>query len=561
MTGPLAGLRVVELGGIGPTPHAGMVLADLGADVVRIVRSHADAAALATHVLRGRTTVVANLKDPADRDEVLGLIGAADVVIEGFRPGTTERLGLGPDTCLAAHPGLVYGRVTGWGQDGPLASTAGHDINYVSVTGILHAIGPADRPVPPLNLVGDYAGGSMYLLLGILAALWERTVSGRGQVVDAAMVDGVASLGQQILELRAEGTWGDERESNLLDGGAPFYRTYECADGRFVAVGAIEPQFYALLLEGLSLTDGDLPEQNDTSGWCELSTVFAERFKQRTRDEWAEVFVGSDACVTPVLSFVEAVEHPQLAARRSVVETPSGPAGAPAPRFSRSASCVTADSALMDLLAARGRWGGRRRFRRPEHSLDERSRAIDAGGRLTLGGHTLEQVQTWSPQLAAANTTLTRNVEAFLFDEANLLDDWRLHEWLELFVPEGTYLMPSTDLPNGDPGRDLFLIQDDRFLLEHRVNSLLTRSAHAEYPHSRTRRMITNVQARPENADHVRVKANFAVFRVRSGILDTYVGTYRHVLRVTSEGFRFVERKSVLDLDALRPQAKVSIIL
>jgi alpha-methylacyl-CoA racemase len=344
-SGPLAGLKVVELAGIGPGPHAAMVLGDLGADVVRIDRPKgaldlgSDDSLDAT--LRGRRRMVADLKDPAGRDAVLSLVEKADVLIEGYRPGVTERLGVGPDDCHARNPRLVYARMTGWGQEGPLAQRAGHDINYISLTGLLHAIGrPGERPVPPLNLVGDFGGGSMLLLVGILSALWEAQRSGRGQVVDAAMVDGASILGQMFWSFLAQKLWVDEPGVNLLDGGAPFYDTYTCADGRHVAVGAIEPQFYAALLAGLGLTDAELPGQHDRPAWPRLKARFAEVFATRDRDEWAEVFAGTDACVTPVLAFGEVAAHPHLAARSTVVEPGGVAQAAPAPRFSRTGTEV-----------------------------------------------------------------------------------------------------------------------------------------------------------------------------------------------------------------------------
>ncbi|GAB3141390.1 alpha-methylacyl-CoA racemase [Amycolatopsis stemonae] len=333
MAGPLAGLRVVELAGIGPGPHAAMVLADLGADVTRVERSGStDRDAL----LRGRRFVAADLKTAEGLERVQRLVEQADVLIEGYRPGVAERLGLGPDDCLARNPRLVYGRMTGWGQDGPLAQRAGHDLNYLGITGALHAIGRAgERPVPPLNLVGDFGGGSMLLLTGILAALWERERSGQGQVVDAAMVDGVSVLLQMMWAMRGRGEWSDERGTNLLDGGAPFYDTYECADGRYVAVGAIEPQFYAQLLAGLGL-EADLPDRLDRTGWPALRARFAEAFHSAPRDHWAKVFDGTDACVTPVLTFEEAREHPHLVARGTLTVVDGVPQAAPAPRFSRT---------------------------------------------------------------------------------------------------------------------------------------------------------------------------------------------------------------------------------
>lgn len=341
MNGPLAGLKVVELAGIGPSPHACMILADLGADVVRVDRRHrTDTPGISMDIdatLRGRRFVEADLRDGHDRASVLALISVADVVIEGFRPGVAERLGVGPDICLAANPRLVYGRMTGWGQDGPWAQRAGHDINYISVTGILDSIGFADaRPVPPLNLVGDYGGGSMFLLTGVLAALWERERSGNGQVIDAAMVDGASVLAQLMWAMRAGGMWESGRGGNVLGGSAPFYRTYECADGRYVAVGAIEPQFYQEMLTLLELDPSCLPDQWDRARWPELEGVLSHSYLTRTRDEWTTVFDQSDACVTPVLSFEEAPDSPHLKTRGvfGVVDGITQPM--PAPRFTRT---------------------------------------------------------------------------------------------------------------------------------------------------------------------------------------------------------------------------------
>ncbi|WP_084505429.1 CaiB/BaiF CoA transferase family protein [Nocardia harenae] len=339
--GPLAGLRVVELAGIGPGPHTAQILADLGADVVRVDgppgrslrigdRSRPD------HGLRNRRSIVADLKTADGLEAVLRLVERADVLLEGMRPGVAERLGIGPERVTEANPGLVYARVTGWGQDGPFATTAGHDLNYISVTGALHAMGRAgEPPAPPLNLVGDYGGGSMLALAGILAALYERASSGRGQVIDAAMVDGVALLNQPLFALRATGGWTDERAANVLDGGAPFYDTYRCSDDRFVAVGALEPQFFAVLLATLGIEPGAI-EQYDRAGWPALRARFRTIFGSRTRDEWAATFAGTDACVTPVLSYGEAAGHPHLAARGTVAEIGGVTQAAPAPRFSRT---------------------------------------------------------------------------------------------------------------------------------------------------------------------------------------------------------------------------------
>jgi alpha-methylacyl-CoA racemase len=341
VAGPLDGLRVLEFGGIGPGPHAAMLLADLGADVVRVERPAGGLQLLPPEardwLLRGRRSVAADLKDPAGRDTVLGLLAKADVVIEGFRPGVAERLGIGPEDALAGNPRLIYGRMTGWGQDGPLAERAGHDINYISLTGALHAFRTeGSRPTPPLNLVGDFGGGSMFLVMGILAALVERGNSGRGQVVDAAMVDGTSVLLQMVWALRALGVWTDRPASNLLDTGSPFYDTYACADGGYMAVGALEPQFYAQLLTGLGLDPADLPAQFDTTGWPVLRARFTEVFAGRTRDEWTTVFADTDACVTPVLSFAEAAEHPHLKERGTLTDIEGVLQAAPAPRFSRS---------------------------------------------------------------------------------------------------------------------------------------------------------------------------------------------------------------------------------
>jgi alpha-methylacyl-CoA racemase len=344
-TGPLVGLRVVELAAIGPVPHAGMMLADLGADVVRIDRPSGGLQltppGVADPVMRGRRRVAANLKEHAGREAVLRLVEHADVLLEGFRPGVTERLGIGPDVCLGCNSRLVYARMTGWGQDGPMAQRAGHDINYISLTGVLHSIGRADkRPVPPLNLVGDFGGGSMLLMVGVLAALWEAQRSGQGQVVDSAIIDGATVLAQMIWGRLAHGAWLDHREANVLDGAAPFYDTYVCADGRYVAVGAIEPQFYGELLAGLGLCAEELPEQMDRPRWAELKARFSQVFVTRTRDEWARIFADTDACVTPVLTFSEVPDDAQVAARDTLIRNNGILQAAPAPRFSRTPAAV-----------------------------------------------------------------------------------------------------------------------------------------------------------------------------------------------------------------------------
>lgn len=362
MSRPLEGVRVLEMAGIGPGPHACMMLADLGAEVVRVERPGRREAATDRHTLRGRTVVTADLKSDADREQVLALAREADVLVEGYRPGVMERLGLGPEVLQAQNPRLVYARMTGWGQEGPLAARAGHDINYISLTGALHAVGPTERPFPPLNAVGDYGGGSMMLVVGVLGALFERERTGRGQVVDAAMVDGASVLVQSLLELRDLGVWNDTRGDNLLDGAAPFYRTYECADGRFMAVGSIEPQFYAVLLQGLGLAADELPDQNDRSAWPKLSELFAQRFAEHDRDHWVAVFEDTDACVTPVLTFAEAPAHRHVAARRSLVDAGDGSVVAQrAPRFldattGAGANDVPDGPVETTLTAALGAW-------------------------------------------------------------------------------------------------------------------------------------------------------------------------------------------------------------
>lgn len=342
-TGPLTGIRIVELAGLGPAPYACMLLAELGADVIRVDRPGGGSLLTSPEndaINRSRPSVAVDLKSPAGRDVLLRLLDGADVLVEGLRPGVLERLGVGPDDALARNPRLVYARMTGWGQDGPLASRAGHDINYLGLTGALHAIGPADKPVPPLNIGADFGGGSMFLVVGVLAALLERATSGRGQVVDAAMVDGASSLVTMIYGMLGVGLWQDRRASNLLDGGAPFYDTYACADGGHVAVGALEPQFYAAFVEGLGLTDALPGGQYDLAHWPEHRRRFTEAFATRPRDEWAAVFAGTDACVTPVLGMREAPSHPHLAARGTFVEQGGITQPGPAPRFSRTPGAV-----------------------------------------------------------------------------------------------------------------------------------------------------------------------------------------------------------------------------
>jgi alpha-methylacyl-CoA racemase len=339
--GPLQGLRVVELEGLGPAPFCGMLLADMGAEVVSIARRSSQAPRTAQVSERGKRTIALNLKAPEGVEAVLRLCERADVLIEGFRPGVMERLGLGPEACLARNPRLVYGRMTGWGQTGPLAEVAGHDINYISLSGALHAIGRAgERPVPPLNLVGDFGGGGMFLAFGVMCAVFEARRSGAGQVVDASMVEGSATLMHMMHAMRAQGIWKDERGVNLLDGAAHFYDTYETADGKYLSVGSIEPQFYRLLVERAGLDAKEFAPQLDPGSWPRLKARLAEVFRSRTRDEWAGIFEGTDACVAPVLSMGEAPLHPHNRARGSFVEIDGVSQAAPAPRFSRTQSSV-----------------------------------------------------------------------------------------------------------------------------------------------------------------------------------------------------------------------------
>lgn len=357
--GPLAGVRVVEFAGLGAAPYGVMLLADLGADVIRIDRPNAaeDPNVLAhVAVWRGRRSLGVDLKHPDAAATVLRVLSQADVLVEGFRPGAMERLGLGPDTVRSVNPRIVYARMTGWGQDGPLAPRAGHDLNYAALSGALHTVGPADLPPPPVaNYLADLGGGGMLLAVGVLAALVERERSGIGQVLDVAMVDGAASLTTFVRGLEALGAWRDIRGANLLDGGAPFYATYTCADGRFVAVGAIEPPFFAALLEGLGLDATLAALQHDVARWPELRAAIAERFVAEPRDTWAERFAGTDACVTPVLALGEVAEHPHHVARDAFAVRLDGPGPAaaqgrpmpaPAPRFSRTPGSVARGAPL-----------------------------------------------------------------------------------------------------------------------------------------------------------------------------------------------------------------------
>jgi len=359
--GPLSHLKIVEFAGIGPGPMAAMLLADLGADVLRIERIQGPSIRLRSPILnRSRRSVALDLKKPAGVETVLRLIDGADALIEGFRPGVMERLGLGPDVCFARNPKLVYGRMTGWGQEGPLAHAAGHDINYIALTGALNAIGPKDGPPsPPLNLVGDFGGGALYLAFGVVSALLEATHSGKGQVLDVAMVDGAASLMTSIYGSRSIGVWKDERQSNQTDGGSHYYGAYETKDGKFISIASIEPQFYAELLERLGLADKEMPAQLDRDDWPALRERFAALFRTRTRDEWCALLEGTDVCFAPVLSMAEAPEHPHMKARGAFVDVGGVVQPAPAPRFSRTPAevrCPPPESG-QDTAAALKDWG------------------------------------------------------------------------------------------------------------------------------------------------------------------------------------------------------------
>ncbi|SDH81051.1 alpha-methylacyl-CoA racemase [Actinokineospora alba] len=341
-TGPLAGLKVVELAGLAPAPFACTVLADLGADVIRVDRAKPGFDVLSfpnDPLTRGRRWIGVDVKSPEGLDLVLKLVDEADVLVEGFRPGVAERMGLGPDALLARNPGLVYGRITGWGQDGPLAEAAGHDINYIAIAGALEPIGQAGhKPTMPLNLVADFGGGGLMLAMGVLAALVERQSSGRGQVVDASMVDGAALLTTSLHGLQNLGLWSKPRGENLLDGGAPFYDTYETADGKFVAVGAIEGRFFAELVKVLGLED--VPDHMNPENWPALRTLLEETLRTRTRDEWAKLAEGTDACLSPVLTPQEAPTHPHNIARGTFVEIGGTTQPAPAPKFSRTVPAI-----------------------------------------------------------------------------------------------------------------------------------------------------------------------------------------------------------------------------
>ena len=373
--GPLHGIKIVEIAGIGPGPFCAMMLSDLGAEVIRVDRKSAAGAGVPENVLnRGRRSIAVDLKNAEAVEAVLRLVEQADALLEGFRPGVMERLGLGPDVCLARNPKLVFGRMTGWGQEGPLASAAGHDINYISLSGVLHSIGkPGATPSPPLNLVGDFGGGGMMLALGMVAAILEARTSGKGQVVDAAMTDGSALLAAAIFGLKEMGIWTNDKGTNLLDGGSHFYDTYECSDGKWISIGSIEPQFYALLMEKCAITDPDFKMQMDRDAWPALKEKIAAIFKSKTREEWCDLMEGSDVCFAPVLNWDEAIAHPHNQARGTFVEVAGVTQPGPAPRFSRTQGEIQGpppvagehnDAALAD-------WG---------FSLDEIAALKEAGG-------------------------------------------------------------------------------------------------------------------------------------------------------------------------------------
>jgi len=343
MSGPLSGVKVIEFQGIGPAPFCGMLLSDMGADVVRIDRKERNGNGSKYDIGgRGRRSVSLDLKKPEAIETCLKLIEKADIVFEGFRPGVMERLGLGPDVVLKRNKRVVYGRMTGWGQDGPYAQMAGHDINYIAITGALRSCArPGEKPMHPLNLVGDFGGGALYLAVGLLAALHSAKVTGQGQVVDCSMADGSASLMAMFYGMNAAGTWTDEVGANLLDGGAHFYDSYECSDGNFISIGSIEPQFYAELLEKLGLTDDpDFRRQMDKSKWPALKQRLIDRFKTKTRDQWCAIMEGTDICFGPVLTLKEALKHPHNIARKTFVEVEGVPQPAPAPRFSATVSKI-----------------------------------------------------------------------------------------------------------------------------------------------------------------------------------------------------------------------------
>ena len=346
--GPLTGIRVVEMAGIGPGPFTAMMLSDLGAEVIRVDRlSHKGTGHRANVLNRGRKSIAVDLKNPRGVETTLRLIEQADVVLEGFRPGVMERLGLGPEECLSVNPRLIFARMTGWGQTGPLSQAAGHDINYISIAGALGAMGYADRPpAPPLNLVGDFGGGAMYLLTGILAALVERATSGQGQIIDAAMTDGTASLLSPFFGLMAMNMWTTDRFSNRLDGGAFYYGSYECSDGKYISIGSLEPQFYAELLEKAEITDPEFQEQLDEAAWPAKREKLTQLFKTKTRQQWCDIMEGTDVCFAPVLDLKEAPNHPHNIDRKTFVELDGVVQPAPAPRFSRTQGEIQGPAAM-----------------------------------------------------------------------------------------------------------------------------------------------------------------------------------------------------------------------
>jgi len=344
--GPLAGIKIIEMKGIGPGPYAGQILADLGAEVVVVERaskpnSIAPPSAMDVNA-RGKKSIALDLRKPAGLETLMKLIEQADAIFEGNRPGVAEKLGFGPDVCLARNPKIIYGRMTGWGQTGTLAHSAGHDMNYISLTGAAAAIGSKETPVPPLNIVGDYAGGSLFLVVGMLSALLEAQRSGKGQVIDAAITDGSAHLMSMFYTLSKLGAWNSKRESNLLDGGTPYYAAYQTADGKHLSVGAIEPQFFAEMVERAGLPESFIQDQNNPAKWGEIRATMVETFKSKSRDEWVQIFEGSDACVAGILDYQEAVEHPHNQSRKTYVEVNGDLQPAPAPRFSRSECPVPA---------------------------------------------------------------------------------------------------------------------------------------------------------------------------------------------------------------------------
>jgi alpha-methylacyl-CoA racemase len=339
-SGPLSGLKIVEFAGIGPGPFCGMLLSDLGADVVRVDRKGSGRASPADVTSRGRRSVALDLKSPDAIEAVLKLLERADGLIEGFRPGVMERLGLGPDVVLARNPKLVFGRMTGWGQTGPYAKAAGHDMNYIAITGALHAIGTEDKPVPPLNLVGDFGGGALYLAFGLMAGIISARETGKGQVIDCAMSDGAASLMAMFYGFKGAGIWKDERRSNLLDGGAHFYDTYQCADGKWISIGSIEPQFYALLLEKTGITDPEFANQMDRSAWPSLKAKLQDVLRTKTQAEWCAIMDATDICFAPVLDLEEAPKHAHNVARETFVTVEGVVQPAPAPRFSATPGAI-----------------------------------------------------------------------------------------------------------------------------------------------------------------------------------------------------------------------------